>query len=89
VSLRKRQGSVSEPLLAMPGSLGIAVIQRHAMRANSRRPGTHVTGFDNRMEIGYAWKWPAAQYGLQSFWLPIPVATAESGDQLFQWSFVT
>jgi len=41
------------------------------------------------MEIGYAWKWPAAQYGLQSFWLPIPVATAESGDQLFQWSFVT
>jgi hypothetical protein len=49
------------------------------MRENSVRPRTHRTGRVSRTESGYVWKWPAAQYGVQSFALanPVPVADAE------------
>jgi hypothetical protein len=58
------------------------------MRENSVRPCTHCTGRESRTASGYAWKWPAAQYGLQSFACPTPLADAAVALQLLQCNVV-
>src|SRR5581483_11109220 len=66
LSLRNEHGSVSLPDRGTPA--GFVLVNVHAMRENSRRPATQTTGLERRTVSGYAWKCPAAQYGLQSFW---------------------
>ncbi|MBV8080015.1 MAG: hypothetical protein JO186_06520 [Actinobacteria bacterium] len=61
------------PLRAAPAGRGPTNI--HVMRVSSSRP-LHERARSSRTVTRYAWKCPAAQYGVQSFWCAVADAAA-------------
>jgi len=58
--------------------------ERHAIRVNTTAPLQRL-GCDSPSVAGEAWKWPAAQFGVQSFWWRVAVPAADAAAQVRQW----